>query len=122
MFFKKIVTTRFLGSVSAVLFFGVLHVQASTIPNPLASSGVDNIFDFIQLVFDAVIIPIGGIVVALGIIWSGFLFVKAQGNPSQLEEAKRAFFWSFIGAMVLLGSWALAMGIKETVDRIRGTP
>lgn len=117
--FKRKISTRFLGGLAAILFFGVIHVQAATIPNPLASSGVDNIFDFIELVFNAVIIPIGGIVVALGIIWSGFLFVKAQGNPSQLEEAKRAFFWSFIGAMVLLGSWALAMGIKETVDRIR---
>ncbi len=118
--FKKLFNMRVVGVLVAIILFGVVQVQAATVPNPLAGAGVNNLFDFIQLVFNTVIIPIGGIVVALGIIWSGFLFVRAQGNPAQLEEARRAFFWSFIGAIVLLGSWTLATGIKDTVERIRG--
>lgn len=93
-----------------------------TIPNPLEGLGARNLLDFMRLVFDNVIIPIGGIVVALGIIWSGFLFVTAQGNASKLQTAQRAFFWSFIGGLILLGSWAIAKGIEGTINAIRGIP
>lgn len=92
------------------------------IPNPLAGVGATNLLDFMKLVFDDVIIPIGGIVLALGIIWSGFLFVTAQGNAIKLATAQKAFFWSFIGGLLLLGAWAIAKGIEATINSIRGLP
>ncbi len=53
--------------------------------------------------------------VALAIIYSGFLFVAARGNPESLNKAKSALLYSVIGAAILLGAWAIAKLIKETV-------
>ena len=58
--------------------------------------------------------------VVLAFIWSGFLFVRAQGNEEQLSEAKTAIYWSVIGAFILLGAWGFAEIIAVTVSNITG--
>ena len=49
-----------------------------------------------------IVYQIGLPVIAVFIVYSGFLFVKAQGNESQLSEAKKTFYWTVIGAAVVL--------------------
>jgi len=56
--------------------------------------------------------------VVLAFIWSGFLFVRAQGNETELEKAKSAIKWSVIGAFILLGAWGFAQIIGTTVSTI----
>ena len=56
--------------------------------------------------------------VVLGFIWSGFLFVKAQGNAEGLKNAKSAIFWSIIGAFILMGAYGFASIIGETISTI----
>lgn len=56
--------------------------------------------------------------IVLGFIYSGFLFVKAQGNPAGLEEAKTAITYSMIGAFVLMGAWGFAQIISRTISTI----
>lgn len=93
------------------------------LPNPLASvdgKPVDNLFSFLKLLFNTVIIPIGGLICALAIMYAGFLFVTAQGDPKQLETAKKALLYAVIGTGILLGAWALASGIDCTIKKIRG--
>lgn len=58
---------------------------------------------------------IGMPVVALAVVYCGFLFVSARGNPEKLTKAKDALVWTLIGAAILLGSWAIAEMIEETV-------
>lgn len=84
---------------------------STTIDNPI---GVDNLNDFIKKILEG-IIKIGIPIIAIAIIYSGFLFVTAQGKPQAIEEAKRAFIYTLIGAAILLGSWALAQLISDTV-------
>ena len=87
------------------------NTATTTINNPIS---VNNINDFIKVILVGVI-KIGIPIVALAIIYSGFLFVSAQGNPEKLKEAKRALMYTLIGAAILLGSWAIAQIISETV-------
>jgi hypothetical protein len=61
------------------------------------------------------LIKIGIPVVALAIIYCGFLFVKARGNTEQINKAKDALMYTLIGAAILLGSWAFAQLISRTV-------
>jgi uncharacterized BrkB/YihY/UPF0761 family membrane protein len=61
------------------------------------------------------LLEIGIPVVALAIIYCGFLFVFARGNPEKLKKAKDALLWTLIGAAILLGSWAIATMIQSTV-------
>lgn len=60
-------------------------------------------------------LQIGIPIVALAIIYSGFLFVAARGNPEKLTKAKDTLLYTLIGAAILLGSWGIAMIISSTV-------
>ncbi|MDP2788919.1 MAG: pilin [bacterium] len=85
---------------------------AGMIKNPIPN--INSLDGLIKKLLEG-IIKIGIPVVALAIIYSGFLFVFAQGNSEKLDKAKSALLYSVIGAAVLLGSWAIAQLISETV-------
>jgi len=57
-------------------------------------------------------------IAVLFIIYSGFLFITAQGNPEGLKKAKSNFLWTIVGVTLLLGALALAALIKGTIDPI----
>lgn len=61
------------------------------------------------------VIRIGLPVIALAIVFSGFLFVFARGNPEKLTKARDALLYTIVGAAILLGAWAIAKMIKATV-------
>jgi len=82
--------------------------------NPLS---VDSLRKFLDLILD-VIVQIGFPLVVLAVIWTGFLFVKAQGNEQKLSEAKEAFIWTVVGALVVLGAFAIGQFICGTVEEI----
>lgn len=86
--------------------------EGGKICNPL--SGSSNIQDFIVKVLQGAL-KIGIPLIALAIIYCGFLFVKARGNPEELTKAKDALLYTLIGAAVLLGAMAIATLISDTV-------
>ena len=61
------------------------------------------------------LLKIGIPVVALAIVYCGFLFVQARGKPEAITKAKDALLYTLIGAAILLGSWAIAEMISATV-------
>ncbi|KKR61052.1 hypothetical protein A2643_02810 [Candidatus Nomurabacteria bacterium RIFCSPHIGHO2_01_FULL_39_220] len=81
--------------------------------NPL-SDKTDNIPAFIQTFLEGVL-KVGIPIIALAIIYSGFLFVEARGNSEKLGKAKDALLYTLIGAAILLGSWSIATLIDSTV-------
>jgi Type IV secretion system pilin len=80
--------------------------------NPIPKVG--SLPDLIKTILEGVL-KIGIPVIALAIIYSGFLFVFARGNPEKLTKAKDALLYTLIGAAILLGSWAIATMIQTTV-------
>jgi hypothetical protein len=68
----------------------------------------------------AFVIRIGTIVVILMIVYVGYLFVIAQGKPGEIEKARAALLWTVVGALILLGSQAIAISLKATVSAITG--
>ena len=97
--------------------FYLLYASGSckdgTICNPL-SSGINSIPDFIRVALEG-LLKAGIPIVALGIIYCGFLFVFARGSSEKLTKAKDALLYTLIGAAILLGSWAIATMISNTV-------
>lgn len=89
--------------------------SGSGLSNPIS---YNNIMDFVQAILQ-VVLKIGIPVAAMFIIYSGFLFVKAQGNEKELAEAKKAFTYAVIGTAILLGSWLLAQGIASTINSLQ---
>lgn len=59
--------------------------------------------------------------VVLAFVYSGFIFVKAQGKEKELEEAKTAIRYSVIGAFILFGAWGFAQIISDTVTTLTET-
>jgi hypothetical protein len=66
-----------------------------------------------------VALTLAGPVIIIAIIAVGFLFVKARGEPKELETAKHAFLYTVIGAAVILGATLLASVIQQTIDNVR---
>jgi len=95
-----------------VMFLTPLFVHAQAFDNPLA---YDTLQDFLLAILNSVIYIVFPIIVLM-IVYVGFKFVQAQGNAQKLQEAKRSLVFTVIGALVVLGSVALAIAIKETVD------
>ena len=82
--------------------------------NPLEGKGITSISGFIQTILEGVL-KIGIPIVALAVIYSGFLFVFARGNSEKLGKAKNSLLYTLIGAAILIGSWAIAEMISATV-------
>lgn len=93
-------------------------VTSSGLPNPLGQQN-GTIYDFVKSVL-AIFLKIGIFVAAVAFIYSGFLFVTAQGNSEKRTEASNAFFNTVLGTALLLGAWGLAQIIKATIDGIVG--
>lgn len=83
--------------------------------NPLKGSG--NLESFLLSILDFVI-RIGGIVVVLMIIFVGFQFVTARGNETKITKARESLLYTLIGALILLGAKAIALGIQATIQAI----
>ncbi len=97
-------------------------VDSDVIKNPFNCGGAGgdcNLFIFINTIVDRVLLPIGGILVVLAFIWSGFMYVMAQGKPGDIEKATRSLLYSAIGAAILLGAKVLTTVISNTVNSLR---
>lgn len=90
--------------------------QFPKLENPLG--GVNSITQLVNKLVD-IAFQIGSVVAVIMIIYSGFKFVMARGNESELKEAKRIFFYTIVGIAVLFGARVLAEIIKATVDNIK---
>jgi len=96
----------------------VSHTGSSaTLLNPLkAGTSIPALLtDILQLV-----IQVGAVVVTLMIVYVGYKFVMARGNSGEIQKAKDMLLWTVIGALVLLGSQAIASAIQATVTALGG--
>lgn len=84
--------------------------------NPFAVG--NTLFELLETVVNRIILPIGGMLAVLAFIYSGFLYVTAQGSPTKLATANKALLYTAIGTAVLLGSWALANVIRGTINQL----
>ena len=92
----------------------------TTINNPLGADGPQNIPDFIKKVIE-VVLTVGVPIIVLAIIYTGFLFVQAQGNSEAITKAKKTLMYTLIGAALLLGAFVIAQAIGATVKDISST-
>lgn len=123
---NSLIINRFFWSGIYVIFFVPFFIAradstgqttnggSGTLPNPIAASSFQ---DLIQKILH-IVLNIGVPVAALFIVYSGFLFIKAEGNPEKLKEAKETFFWTITGTAVLLGAWVLAQAIAGTINSL----
>jgi len=108
--------------MTPILFAGAVDTVGTnvttTIANPLGPDGPQTIPDFIKKIIE-IVVTIGVPIVVLSIIYTGFLFVKAQGNSEEITKAKKSLMYTLIGAALLLGAFVIAQAIGTTINDIK---
>jgi len=64
------------------------------------------------------VVKIGAVVVVFFIIYAGFQFVTAQGSEDKISSARKSFFWTIIGALILLGAMTLSSVVCNTANQL----
>lgn len=54
----------------------------------------------------------------LYLLYAGFMFVTAKGDPAKLKKAKDALLWGLVGTALVLTAEVLALGIGDTVKEV----
>ena len=108
-----------------LLFVVAVHAQATPCTNSTTNcftspTGNMNFQSFIAAAMTAMV-KIAVPIITVFIVYSGFLFVTAQGNQAKLEVAKRNFLYSVLGALLILAAWVLANIIGSTVSQLLGS-
>lgn len=80
--------------------------------NPLKN--INSIGDLLEAILHIIMILMIPIIVFY-IIYSGFKYVTALGNASQVEEASQSLLYAVIGGVLILGSLAIVEIIKNVV-------
>ena len=114
---------KILAVILSLAFFSLLGLSAfaygpaaSTIENPLGTNSVQGLL----LKIMKLVMQVGSIVVVFFIIYSGYKFVTARGNPEEIKEAKNTFYATIIGGAILLGADIIANVVVNTVKATTG--
>jgi len=86
-------------------------VSGQGLHNPISSPSISLLIASIVQIILFVLTPIA----ILYLIYAGFLFVAARGNPTKLVDARKNLIWTLVGIVILLGATVLSTIIKNTV-------
>lgn len=114
----------FLQFLFSAVFFGVFAflalsnvsaatntVKEVTLKNPLKVGSIEDLLVAILSIIMVLMVP----VIVFFIIYSGFKYVMAQGNASQVEEATKSLTYAIIGGVLILAALAISEIIKNVV-------
>lgn len=93
---------------------GLGHINFN-IPNPV--TGFDNLPDLIVELLKIVML-IASPIIAIMIIYAGYMFVTASGDPKKIGAAKDMLLYVVIGAAIILGAEIIAKAIQGTVNSL----
>lgn len=82
--------------------------------NPLKVDTVEEAIKFFVNTLIKIAIPF----IVIFFIWSGLKFILAQGNPTKVAEAKKMFWYTIIGTLLILGAWTITNAIIGTVNTL----
>jgi len=84
--------------------------------NPLK---VNSIEELVLTIIDVILVFLLPVII-LYIMYAGYLFVTAQGNPGELTAAKKALLTALIGGVIILGARAILDVVKGTIEAVTG--
>ena len=77
-----------------------------------AHNGDDLINDMNKII--NVVIGVLGVVAVAVVIYGGFLFLTAQGDPGKIKKGKDSITWGIIGLIIALLSWSIINFVLST--------
>lgn len=106
--------SRFVAFALPFLLVPATVFAAGGLSNPV---GTTSIAQFLQNLLK-LIAQIAFPVIVLFMVYVGFLFISAQGVPDKINKARNYFFWAVVGALLVLGAYALSIAIQSTVQQL----
>ena len=103
----------------SLLIFLPLSAFAYEYYGNIVGCGITTIPQFIKALL-GIVVKIGIPVASIFIIWSGFMFLTAQGDTSKLAAAKKSLVWACIGFGVLIGAWLFALTAETVITSFSG--
>jgi len=104
-----------LGSTTLLLLPSVINAQAGdltyTLKNPLRFNSLESLIVGILNVLLVIAVPI----IVFFIIFAGFSYVTAQGNPEKIKQASRSLTYAIIGGVLILGAVAISEILQNVV-------
>ena len=117
-FIPSVLAFVFLAGISVTLLNVHAAVDAGAkLDSPFRTGG--NLEELFVMILNNVVVPIGAVAVVVGFIYTGFLFVQAQGSEKELPKAREALKNTVIGAIILLGAGVIASVIGNTINQLR---
>ena len=91
-------------------------IAEAQLTNPLPA-GYDSIPGLLKGIL-SIVMYIGVPVIGLILVYAGFKFLFARGNPDNIKTAVFNIKWVIIGIGLFLGAWALTVLIYLTIKNI----
>jgi hypothetical protein len=85
-----------------------------TLCNPLK---VNSIEQLVLTIIDVILVFLLPVII-LYIMYAGYLFVTAQGNPGEITRARNALLTALIGGVIVLGARAILDVVKGTINAV----
>lgn len=122
MYFSKLKTKAyyFYGLLMLSLFPFIILAQAPsgstvTLTNYLNVSTIEELLEAILNILIVLATPI----IIFFIIYGGYLYVTARGNPEQIKTATTALTYAIIGGVIIIGAVAIGAIIGNLVGAFK---
>jgi hypothetical protein len=88
-------------------------ISSSTLVNPFSSvSGIPELLTSLLNVLLIISVPF----IVIFIIYAGFTYVTARGNPEKVKAANRSLLYALLGSVIVFGAYALFAILQSVVD------
>jgi len=96
------------------MLFQIAQAQETrTLNNPIgAFSTIPDMLNAIVNVLLVIAVPI----VVFFVIYAGFTYVMAQGNPEKIKAASQSLLYGIIGAVIIFGAFAISAIVQSIVN------
>ena len=87
------------------------NLEPVSLANPIKVTSIQELLVALLNIVMILMVP----VIVFFIIYSGFKYVTARGNASQVEEATQSLTYAIIGGVLILGAIAISTIIQNLV-------
>jgi hypothetical protein len=89
------------------------EIGSSTLVNPFSSaSSIPELLGALLNVLLIISVPF----IVIFIIYAGFTYVTARGNPEKVKAANRSLLYALLGSVIVFGAYALFAILQSVVD------
>jgi hypothetical protein len=110
------------GTMALVVTPALASSVVSGIPTLSSFSGVfgsGTLNDVIKG-FISIFLALLGVIAVLMILWGGFIWMTAAGDPDKVKKAKDIIYSGIVGLIIILVSYAIATFVMSAIQGITG--